>query len=155
MRNKIATSLRINWQNFDAALASIITSTLYLLLCLKPEIINFSNLDTLIGIEISSLIGLMGFLLAVGAIIFSFKGNRNTELLQRKPAYKELIIFYYSAIEWMGLWSILEIFSLLINIQDEYKILIILGSLVFAVVKTVRALDVTKKLFLIAYTTQN
>lgn len=65
-----------------------------------------SDLDGIVQTTIQSISGLMGFLLAAAALVFSFGENRKIERLKRSNQYPNLIGKYSSSIGWFGLVTI-------------------------------------------------
>lgn len=106
--------------NFFLLIASIILSVL--LFKLMSALTFSDDLNSIIQTCIQSVSGLMGFLLASAALIFSFGENKKVERLRRSDKYKDLLIKYTTAIFWMGIVTVSGIFIEIVQINyvDPY-----------------------------------
>lgn len=115
----------------------------------------YFNLFSAISDEsISSLLGvstsLLGFLIAVMAIIFTFKDGPKLETFQNSDKYSQVIDIYISAIIWTALLSIGFLLVIIIDLPFQFiagRELIVSLFLSFAIVKIWRCIWITKEMF--------
>lgn len=98
---------------------------------------------------LESMIGLLGFVIAFTAIIFSLQKSKKLTYFKEMTLYKKVFSVFTTAIAWMTLSILLIIGNFLVNtdIPDVYVIGLVLFATFITLVKVARCVWVTSKMF--------
>jgi hypothetical protein len=105
--------------------------------------------DDFLYMYLESMIGLLGFVIAFTAIIFSLQKSKKLTYFQGMNSYKKVFSVFTTAIAWMTLSILLIMGNFLINtdIASFYIIGLVLFSTFITLVKVARCVWVTSKMF--------
>lgn len=102
-------------------------------------------------LEIASIYaGLLGFMIAIGSIVFSIDSGKRIEALRKNPNFSQILDTYISASRWLAIGAFAMIVIYIYTDHknpNEFTKYIFLGSLIIAAVKGWRAVTILKKIF--------
>lgn len=94
--------------------------------------------------------GLLGFLIAVMAIIFTFKDAKKLKVFQKTTHYGQVLDIYISAITWFSLLSIGLLLVVIIDLPFQSfanRELLVSLFISFSIIKIWRCIWITKEIF--------
>lgn len=105
--------------------------------------------DGLLQTMIQSLIGLLGFVMAFMAIIFSFNDSKKLRYFKESESFTTVMDIVVNAIIWISICvGILIAMSLLdLQISAKFELGVFISVCLMVIVKTGRCVWITKKLF--------